>query len=244
MSTDDVNEWNCDCDAVSSYQTLAQLRQRMLIQLGYANQSANPPPGMIPFCNEYLLAAQNYLYLTYREMRTTRFYKWGMVEGQRYYGLMDSQSTECPKTLNQYKVEWVGFEDLNHAWYPLIQGIDPVLYTRAQTSPGFPTFYEIRSCIEIWPAPQAAYTLWVKGDFGLESFTADDDQATIDSELVLLMALGNAKTAKGQKDAQSVLNLAADYRRRLVAGRHNTARYTPRKGIQPPWTPPKLLPLP
>jgi hypothetical protein len=117
------------------------------------------------------------------------------------------------------------------------------MYTRAQISTGWPTHYEIRSCIEIFPAPKAAYTLWIKGRFGLDPFVADTDCTTVDSEAVYLLACGLVKSHYGQIDAQSMLTQAANYTKYLVAGQHNTRRYVPRTTMDRPMTPPKFLPL-
>jgi hypothetical protein len=235
--------FNCECDSeASNYATLAELRTRMMYRLGYAAQANNPPPGMVGLLNEFLQDAQRLLYRSYKELRTERFFSWTMGVGQRYYGISDNENG-CVLPFDPYKVTWVGFEDLNQAWYPLTKGINPVLYTRAQITLGWPTAYEIRSCIEIFPAPRANYTLWVKAHFVIQPFTEDDDQTTIDDEAVFLMALGNAKAHYKQADSAQVLGQALSYVRNLVAGTHQTARYVPRTRIEAPMTPPRFLPL-
>lgn len=239
--------FNCNCESIPlpsdgfSIDTLANIRKRMLIRGGYAAQANNPPPGMIALCNEFAREAQVQLYRQHKEYRNTRLYAWQMEINQRYYGFANDES-DC-RRLDPLALEWVGFEDLNQAWYPLICGIDPVLYTRAQISTGWPTHYEIRSCIEIFPAPRAPYTLWIKGRFGLDPFTADTDTTTVDSEAVFLLATGMLKAHYGQPDAQALLAQALNYTKYLVSGQHNTARYVPRTRVQTPMTPPRFLPL-
>ena len=247
-----TDDFNCDCTswnngAQFNLATLASLRRRMMIRLGYAAQADNPPPGMKDFCNEYLQDAQLQIDKKFRAQNVSRFFRWTMVPGQRYYGI-DKSEGGCALLLNPYKIQWVGFEDLNKAWYELIEGIPPVYYTRANINFGWPTRYEIRSCLEIFPAPQAAYTLWVKGDFILQPFVdgttfEDDNLTTFDSELIFLLALGNAKAFRGQPDAQNVLGQATSYLGALVAGSHKTARYVPKSKTQNPATPPRFLPL-
>lgn len=239
--------FNCNCEsqplpADTFYtDTLAALRQRVLIRCGYAAQASNLPPGMKLLANEFLFTAQKQLYRQHSEYRTKRLYSWQMQVNERYYGLAADESN-CRK-LDPLSIDWVGFEDLNQAWFPLICGIDPVLYTRAQISTGWPTHYEIRSCIEIFPAPRAPYTLWIKGRFGLDPFSADTDVTTIDCEPVYLLAAGMMKSHYGQADAQSVLTQALNYTKYLVAGQHNTRRYVPRTRVQTPMTPPRFLPV-
>lgn len=244
-------DFNCDCEVVSQYATLSTLRTRMMRRLGYAAQASNPPPGMAAELDDFLASAQKFLYQKNPSLRTDRFYRWTMIPGVRYYGFQDNDTqTEftdildaCEKHPDEYGIKWVGFEDLQGQWLPLAKGIDPVLYTNADLTPGWPSLYDVRGCIEIWPAPTEAYKLWVKGRFGLEAFTADTDRTTIDDELVFLMALGNAKQDRGQRDAANVLAQANEYLLDVKAGKHATARYIPRLPAGIPLTRPRFLPL-
>lgn len=241
-------DFNCDCESIPlpadgyTTDTLANLRTRVAIRAGYAAQASNLPAGMISLINEFLRDAQNQIYRTYFAKRLTRLYSWPMDINQRYYGFDATNGVDC-RVLDPNSVDWVGFEDLNQAWYPLVCGIDPVLYTRAQISTGWPTHYEIRNCIEIFPAPRAAYTLWVKGRFGLDPFTSDANTTTVDAEAVYLLATGMLKAHYGQPDAQLLLTQASNYIKYLVAGQHDTRRYVPRTRVQTPMTPPRFLPL-
>lgn len=242
----EITDFNCECDT-SPYKTLSQLRRRMMVRLGYAAQADNPPPGMSDLLDDFLQSAQALIYEKEPTLRTNRWYRWTMTPGVRFYGINDNDDdTEnpCPRSINPYHVKWVGFEDLNQAWYELIKGINPLYYTRTNQIQGWPSNYEIRSCIEIWPAPAGAYKLWMLGDFGLEPFTEDDDPTTVDDELVFLLALGNAKAHYGQRDADNVLTQANTRLLDLKAGKHATARYVP--APRPSWSPPpipKFLPI-
>ncbi len=239
--------FNCNCESTPlpadgwTIDSLANLRRRVLLRCGYAAQAANPPPGMAAFINELLREAQNQLYRQHSEFRNKRLYAWQMEPNVRYYGIHNDESN-CRK-FDPLSVDWAGFEDLNQAWYPLIEGIDPVLYTRAQISTGWPTHYEIRSCIEIFPAPRAPYTLWIKGRFGLDRFTEDTDNTTIDCEPVFLLACGFLKAHYGQADSQALLTQALNYTKYLVAAQHGTRRFVPRTRVQTPMTPPRFLPV-
>jgi hypothetical protein len=251
-----TDDFNCDCTTgiiagtvatQFGLATLGALRRRMMIRLGYAAQADKLPPGMKDFCNEYLSDAQIQIEKKFKALNMQRFFRWTMQRGQRYYGL-DKSEGGCAALLDPYQITWVGFEDLNRAWYELIEGIPPVYYTRANINFGWPARYEIRQCIEIFPAPQAPYTLWIKGQFGLSPFVTgqtdeDTNLTTFDSELVFLLALANAKASKGQVDAQAVMSQATTYLGALVAGSHGTTRYVPKSKTQNPATPPRFLPL-
>lgn len=234
--------FNCDCEIVSAFRTLAELRFSMAVQCGYAAMAATLPAGQAIEFNEYLRTAQVQLYKKFFTQRTTRFFNWTMVQGLRYYGIKDSEG-DCALTMDSLAVKWVGFEDLNKAWYRLVEGIPPEYYTRANINFGWPARYEIRSCIEIFPAPQAAYTLWVKADIDLAPFAVDADRTTIDDEAVLLFAIANWKSDKGKPGADRAMGQATARIQDLTARRHGTYRYVPATSVQNPATPPKFLPL-
>lgn len=224
--------YNCDCDDLSGYETLTQLRSRLMVRLGYAGQVNNPPPGMAALLNDFLQSSQRLLYMKYTELRTERFFTWTMEPGGRLYDIPNNDES-CTKKLNALRLSWVGIEDLNGAWYPLVSGIPPEFYTGI-TMNSIPQRYEIRQCIEVFPVPDAAYKLRIKGHFKLQAFTADADQTTIDSELVFLWALATAKAHYGQPDANNVAAMANDYLGRLVGGKHGTKRYVPGASPIPP----------
>src|SRR5580698_10513750 len=193
--------------------TLLNLRVRMMIDLGFASQATNPTPGMKLFCNNKLLGAQNYLYRRFMALATRRFLRWKLIPGQRFYSFKDNDEAVLSNFhLDPNKtIEWVGAQDTRNVWYPVIAGIPPELYTIEQT-PWRPARYEIKGCLEIFPAPDQVYFLWIRGHFGLLSFTQDTDSTTINSEVVYLHALANAKAHYGQPDANSVEAQANAYR--------------------------------
>lgn len=236
-----TTSFNCECEDEAGMSTLAELRRRLLVRLGYSAQADNPPPGTADLLNDFLLSAQTFLYNKFTGLRTERFYRWTMQEGVRFYDL-DANEDECAKRMDAYKITWVGVEDLNGWWGPLIKGIPPEFYTTVNYN-GLPQRYEIRQCIEVWPPPSAGYTLRIKAHFGLQPFTSDADRTTIDSELVFLWALANAKNHYGQGDAKDIATQANTLLGNLTAGMHQTARYVPGVRPMPAATPPIFLPL-
>lgn len=235
------DEFNCECEEETDNETLAQLRRRLLVRLGYAAQADNPPPGMADLLDDFLVQSQRLLYRRYRALRTERFFTWTMIVGQRFYDLPDNDET-CNKVLDPYRLSWVGVEDTNGAWYGLVKGIPPEVYTSVENQ-GLPALYEIRQCIEVFPAPSDNYKLRIKGHFGLTEFDEDTDTTTIDSELVFLWALANAKAHYGQPDASNVAAQAQTYLSTLVSGSHQTARYIPGRSVSPPIPRPLFLGL-
>ncbi|GAB2619889.1 phage adaptor protein [Novilysobacter erysipheiresistens] len=222
---------NCACDDTTDNATLLALRTRLMSRLGYGAQAANPPPGMAVMLNDFLQSAQVALYNRPNGvLRTERFFSWPLTVDVRLYDLPDNAeqtdpTTPCTKRLDPRKVTWVGIER-DGIWEPLVCGIPPELYSHDQT--GRPQRYEIRQCIEVWPTPEETNgNLVVKGHFGLEAFAADTDKTTIDSELVFLLALANAKSHYGQPDANNYVQQLEVMIDNLVAGSHHTRRYVP-----------------
>ena len=238
---DTYAETNSEADTVS-YETLAQLRVRMLIRLGYAAQRNNPPPGMAVTVDEYLQSAQKFLFKKFKERRLRRFFTWVMDVGNRFYVTGNNQDLSSAR-LDPYDVVWAGISDQNQAWMELTGGIPPEAYTLVRDYNGLPARYEIRQGIEILPAPDRPYRLRIKAGFNLGSFTADGDTTSIDSELVFLWALANAKNHYGHADAKDVASQAQSYLGNLVAGAHGTNRYIPGASPAMPATKPRFLPL-
>lgn len=327
-----MTNFNCECEDTNNSLTLAQYRSKMFDRLGFAAVKSNPPPGMEDLLNTFLQDAQNHLYLEYPALRTRRFFRWRMQEGERFYGLLDNDENwtdaevtvsvatpgvvtftgdappngrlisftvedggELPTGITAYHRYYVvnsagstcnialtangtaiattgttsgqitasyspastcvfdfsPYSEImsvwmvlpNNIWLPMGNGIPPSFYT-TEANGGIPSRYEIRQCIEVFPAPDGpGYALYIKGHFGLRSFTEDADKATIDGELVYLWALGNAKAHYGQPDASLVGKQAGARLRNLIAGTHGTRRYIPGQPDLPPAVMPVFLPL-
>lgn len=221
-----VTSYNCVCSEENANATLAQLRGRLMSRLGYGAQAANPPPGMRDMLNDFLQSAQEALYRRYDVLRTERMFSWPLEAGVRLYDLPENaEQATCTKQLDPRKLSWVGIER-DGIWTALRCGIAPELYTHDVT--GRPERYEIRQCIEVWPVPEETNgNLVIKGRFGLETFAADTDKTTIDSEPVFLLALANAKAHYGQPDANNYVAQLETMMLNLVAGSHHTRRYVP-----------------
>lgn len=132
----------------------------------------------------------------------------------------------CNKLLDPDKVTWVGIER-DGIYQELCAGIPPELYTHNLTS-SWPERYEFRQCIEIWPEPdETTGNLIVKGDFGVEPFEADSDRATVNDDLVFLLALANAKAHYRQPDANNYVQQFETLLDNVVSGTHTTKRYIP-----------------
>jgi hypothetical protein len=237
--------FNCECaDNFYYNETLADLRESLMIDLGYASQVDNIPPGMQAMLDNWLRKSQEFLFRKYPALEQRRYFSWLMDPlngGERFYGLRDNEEV-CDLKLDRYSIEGAWIQDLNNFWHPMYKGIPPTFYTMSDYQ-GIPSRYDIRQCIEVYPAPAEAYTLWIRGLFGLRRFTEDGDFTTIDSELVRLWALARAKAHYAKPDARAVRQEALEYLGTIVAGTHAGQRYIPGVEPLPPETPPIFLPL-
>lgn len=232
--------YNCECDEGQPTVTLQDMRNRLARRLGFAVQVSMGalPPGMPELLDDFIRSAHDFMYHRYSVMRLRRMFTWDLAAGVRFYDV-DGNVDGCPRVLNPDRLEWVGISQGDSSWQPLICGINPVLYGSAMT--GIPSHYEIRQCIEIWPAPaDDSWKLRIKGDFGPSPVEADGDVLTVDPEAVFLHALANAKAHYGQADAGNYASQATAYVRSKVAGAHQTRRYIPGSCPQPPAVRPVL----
>jgi hypothetical protein len=225
-----------------TFETLAQLQQRMMLRLGYGAQVSNPPPGVLALMTDYLQSSQRELFRKWPEKLTRRFFRWTMEPGYRFYDLTANDEVNASQFLlsTSKTIEWVGIQDNKGTWTPLYDGIPPELYTMV-TQYGRPQRYEIRNAIEVFPAPDMEYNLWIKAHFKLLRFTQPGDITTIDSEAVFLHALAIAKLHAGQGDADKIMAMATGYVGQLTAATHGTKRYIPGTADSMPIVKPRLL---
>lgn len=220
--------FNCMCPELPVFETLIELRNRMMLRLGFGAQVANPPPGMTPLLNEWLISAQKFLWKKYPATFTRRLFTWNMQPLERFYGVAGNNDDPYRNLRMDFTkgIEWSGIYDQKNTWTPITEGIPPELYTMV-TQAGRPQRYELRECIEVFPAPDVPYTLVLKGHIDLQPFAADNDTTTIDSEVVFLFALATGKGHYGQIDAATTGKMAMDYLGELTAGTHLNKRYIP-----------------
>ena len=226
--------YNCECDDDYPRKTLAQMREYLMIRLGWAAMKDTPLPGIADTLNSFLVDAQEQIYRQYKVFRLERFFTWNMTQGVRFYDLPDNVDV-CTKKLDPRMLTWVGISQDDNFWRPLVCGIRPEFYYGDIES--WPTHSEIRQCIEVWPPPSdATWKLRIKGYFGLLPLVDDTDYSTIDYEAIQLYALANAKAHYGQPDAANYMAQYREYIGGVTAGSHHTRRYVPgaSEGVSPP----------
>ena len=220
-----IVSYNCECDDEYPTKTLAQMREYLMIRLGWGAMVSTPLPGVAVTLNSFLRDAQEQIYRQYKVFRLERFFTWPLLTGVRFYDLPDNEDV-CTKKLDPRMITWVGISQGDNFWRQLVCGIKPEFYYGDISS--WPTHYEIRQCIEVWPPPSSDdWKLRIKGYFGLLPLEVDTDVNTIDYEAIQLFALANAKAHYGQPDAANYMGQYRDYIGAVTAGSHHTRRYVP-----------------
>lgn len=196
------------------------------------------PPNALSLVGQLITAAQDTLYKRYEIFQAPRWYTWPIVAGTRFYDIGANTDT-CAKKMEPGKVQWVGISQGDVNWQPLICGIDPMLYTTPYG--GIPTHYEIRQCIEIWPAAaDSSWYLRAKGQFALQPFAADTDTSSVDPHAIYLKAAFDAKAWYKQSGAAVFERDLEQYIGDLTAETHETRRYIPGYVPPKPYVPPKI----
>jgi len=214
--------------------TLAQLRTRLAVRLGYAAQAATGmlPPGFGAQLDDLIQSAQTVLYRRYPALHTERWWRWPMPKGQRFYAL-DGAVDAGGQVPDPLRVTWAGISRDGESWRLLLGAVDPLWF--GSTNTGIPSHYAIRQQIEVWPAPDTGdWTLRLKAHAGLAPLVKDDDLTTLDPEAVFLLAFANAKAHERDPDADNYASQANGYVHSLIAGTHTTRRYVPGEPSPPP----------
>lgn len=114
-------------------------------------------------------------------------------------------------------------------------GIDPLLFNI--DSQQRPTHYEIREYIEVFPEPDQAYTMYLKGPTALKPFTADAHITSTDPHPVFLQALAQSKAHYGQNDASVYFQQLENLLGKLNADSFGNKRYIPNPTVHTPSLP-------
>lgn len=212
-----------------------------------ADVAARRPPGLADMLTAMLQEAQQTLLRRFPALRTARWFSWALTAGERFYDLPanyeQTAPPTCTKQLDPSRIieAWIERDTTRTR---LQYGVPSALV--AQNITGWPTHYEVRQCLELWPAPEATEGfLRIKGHFKASAFASDNDVATVDDHAVFLLALANAKAHYKQPDARDVMGQFEVYLQNLVSGTHGTARYVPGRHAEPVYVEPRpTVPFP
>lgn len=213
--------------------TLGDLKTELSDRLGYASMAVTDTP-TIYLLTSFLQRAQEELYWMYSWEELLRKFSITVTGSAVEYD-WPSTTESTPQPLEPRRIISVFAKD-DDRWLEMREGISPSDYNLTTTSR--PTRYARRNKMEIWPTPDKEYEIKIEGYTKLKAFQANTDVATIDDQLILMMALANAKAHLGQPDANIYAQQVTAMLRRLRAYNHGNRRYVPdleeTKAVAPP----------
>lgn len=202
-----------------AYRTLGTLRGIVSARCGFGAQGASIGANAT-LLNSFLQNAQYQLYWMQDWKKLT---KWeDKAIGLDQY-LVDYPTLANPERILAIAVNIGGGSDL---WRPLDEGIRIEHYNTQDTN-NYPLRFERYEQIEIWPKCDGSRTLRIWYVKNLGAFTADNDEATIDDELILLHATAAAKSHYRQPDAGTWGTQLDNLLARIRAKTFGTRRFHP-----------------
>ncbi|MCC6530920.1 MAG: hypothetical protein IT531_00085 [Burkholderiales bacterium] len=176
-----------------TYRTLGTLRAIVSARCGFGAQGASIG-GNAALIDSWLQNAQAQLYWM---QDWKKLQEYDDIEIGIDQTLVDYPDNAHPERILAIAVNIGSGSDL---WRPLEEGIR-IEHYNTQSSKSYPMRYERYEQIEVWPACDAIRTLRVWYVKRLGAFTAENDAATLDDELILLHATATAKAHYRQPDA-------------------------------------------
>lgn len=172
------------------FRTLGELRSELARRLGFgATGSAGINAGLL---DSFLQNAQDQLYPQFDWRHLIKYDEKVTGVGQSLYDYPD----DCdPTRITDVAISYGGL------WVPMAEGITFDMRSVADSAT-VPCRYERFAQFEVWPNPDAAYTIRRYYTASPSRFTQDNDRASIDDALILLHAIANAKLHYRQPDGQ------------------------------------------
>lgn len=189
------------------YRTLSNLRAELRAALGFGASGASAGPNQT-LIDSALRDAQTILYNVHdwAHLRAYETLTLGAIQT-----LLDYPATANPDRIKALSVFRGG------VWSKALEkGITPQMYTY-QGNPSWPKRWEPYAQIEIWPQSDQSYSIRCFYIQALGNFTSDNDRASIDDTMVMLLAKSNMKAHYRQPDAQLYSTQATSLLEKLKA---------------------------
>jgi hypothetical protein len=175
------------------YRTLGELRSELSRRLGFGAQGSSGINSYL--LDSFLLNAQEQLFASFEWRNLIKYDEKVTGVGQANY----DWATDCDPTHLREIALWDGTR-----WVPMQEGITWEM--RSDDTQSEPRRYERYDQMEVWPVPDAQYTIRRYYAAMPARFTQDNDRASIDDGLIFLHALTNAKLHYKQSDGEAYAN--------------------------------------
>lgn len=196
--------------------TLTDLRSELRARCGFVNQG---PATLldVQLYDSFLTRAQQQVWhaLRYEERRLTTDFSTAV--GQTVYDIPDNVAITH---LTQFRVLY------ETVWIKLLPGIEYTHDTYTADAEQFPIRYDFTNGqIELWPEPDAIYTVRIEHYPRPARFTQNSDRVSMDEDLVFHLALYNAKLHYRQPDAEASIGAFNAILADIKAAQHTDRRY-------------------
>jgi hypothetical protein len=175
------------------YKTLGELRSDLSRRLGFGAQGSSGINSSL--LDTFLQNAQDQLFAAFEWRQLIKYDDKVIGANQTLIDWAD----DCEPT----HLRDVAIYD-GSRWVPMNEGITWDM--RSQDTTSIPSRYERYAQMEVWPVPDAQYTIRRYYVATPSRFTQDNDRASIDDGLVFLHAVTNAKLHYKQNDGQAYAN--------------------------------------
>lgn len=174
-----------------AYRTLVALRGELLARLGMGAMGASGGANQV-LIDSFLRNGQAQLYhaTDWRHLIWYQDKTLGIGQNQIDY------PSACERDQRVLRIE----TPYNDQWRLMREGITTEMWSTMDTL-SYPARYEQYAQILIYPKADQLYTIRVWYVRDLDRFTENDDNATLDDEMILLHAIANAKAHYRQPDA-------------------------------------------
>lgn len=206
--------------ALPAKRSLGALRDIVQARLGFGAMGA--ATGLnITLIDSWLYSAQYYLYWQYEFPELRQIYDWTTAAGQTLYDFPDVME---PRMILDMRVSY------NGVWVPMKEGIDYEHDTVVDTR-FYPRRFDRFAQLELWPQPDGIYTVRCDHYKRLGAFAVDVDKATVDDELILMLATSMGKAHYRQPDADFYQKTLNDTLRKLRKKSKGNKRFF-RNGVE------------
>lgn len=213
--------------------TKGELRLKLARRIGYA---ANPRSANQDLLNDLLEQSNEEIYETLSS--------WAPVTADTVLPtVVDQWQYDWPEALDPDRIEYIYVQIYGNQFIPLTEGFDVATYDLRDDYTSWPSRFRRRAQLEVWPTPDAVYSMYIGAQGILPAFDADTDRTAAPHDIVLSQAIVYAYENQG-RPVPGHVSKALDRRLNQVRARsHPQEPYDPLgRGNVRPVSRPRIAP--
>jgi hypothetical protein len=207
------------------YRTLGELVTELRARLGFVSQGPSTSANLVVM-KSFLAEAHDYVYAELKPPSSRKKTTVALEIGSYLY---DWHNDTDDEDIDPGLVLTVSIADTATTRSYLKQGISEGM--RADTTRGIPTRYDtLNGQCEVWPIPDAAYSMVIEYIEPKPRFSEDADRPGVPDRLLFLYALAQAKAHYRHPDAQAAGATFTNMLRLEKSKQHENRRYIVNEG--------------